>query len=207
MEKFWIALHSFSLYLLFGSLIHFAFLYFYIWFLQWSYTLIFILFIALNFNVYIKVTCIIGIFINFLIPFFIIFLRIFFRIFYFLTFGCFFPLVIKLLLCDFDDILHVSCLFFTNSNNSNLSSGPVFSVFILVLTKMLTAFKVIITALWMIHGYFLQPCLFFLKVRFNNRSNIKLRPLVILIAPVLPFLHKHIKIPDHNEAIRRCGKH
>ena len=131
------------------------------------------------------------------------FFAYFFRIFYFLTFGCFFPLAIKLLLCGFDDILHVSCLFFTNSNNSNLSSGPVFSVFILVLTKMLTAFKVIITALWMIHGYFLQPCFFFLKVWFNNRSNI----LVILIAPVLLFLHKHIKTPDHNEAIRRCGKH
>ena len=90
LEKFSIALHSFSLYLLFGSLIHFAFLHFYMWFLQWSYTLIFILFITLNFNVYIKVTCIIGIFINFLIPIFIIFLRIFLEFFIFLRLVVFF---------------------------------------------------------------------------------------------------------------------
>ena len=59
----------------------------------------------------------------------------------------------------------------------------------------------------MIYGYFLQPCFFFLKVWFNNRSNIKLRLLVILIVSVMLFLHKHIKTPDHNEAIRSCSKH
>ena len=48
---------------------------------------------------------------------------------------------------------------------------------------------------------------FFLKVWFNNRSNIKLRLLVILIVSVMLFLHKHIKTPDHNEAIRSCSKH
>ena len=81
-----------------------------------------------------------------------------------------------------------------------------FFVFILILTKMVTAFKVIITTLWMIYGYFLQPCFFFLKVWFNNRSNIKLRLLVILIVSVLLFLHKHIKTPDHHEAIKSCSK-
>ena len=59
----------------------------------------------------------------------------------------------------------------------------------------------------MIYGYFLQPCFFFLKVWFNNRSNIKLRLLVILVVSVMLFLHKHIKTPDHNEAIRSCSKH
>ena len=59
----------------------------------------------------------------------------------------------------------------------------------------------------MIYGYFLQPCFFFLKVRLNNRSNIKLRILVILIVSVLLFLHKHIKTLDHHEAIKSCSKH
>ena len=49
--------------------------------------------------------------------------------------------------------------------------------------------------------------LLFLKVWFNNRSNIKLRLLVILIVSVLLFLQKHIKNPDQNEAIRSCSKH
>ena len=72
---------------------------------------------------------------------------------------------------------------------------------------MLTAFKVIITTLWMIYGYFLQPCFFFLKVWFNNRRNIKLRLLVTLIVSVLLFLHRHIKNLDQNEAIKSCSKH
>ena len=55
--------------------------------------------------------------------------------------------------------------------------------------------------------WLLFPTLFFfLKVWFNNRSNIKLRLLVILIVSMLLFLRKHIKIPDHNEAIRSWNK-
>ena len=42
---------------------------------------------------------------------------------------------------------------------------------------------------------------------FNNRSNIKFRLLLLLIVSVMLFLHKHIKTPDHNEAIRSCSKH
>ena len=83
-----------------------------------------------------------------------------------------------------------------------------FVVFILILTKMLTAFKIIITTLWMISNYFLQPWFFFLKVWLNNKSNIKkLRFLVILIVSVLRFLQKHIKTQDNHEAIRGCSKH
>ena len=56
----------------------------------------------------------------------------------------------------------------------------------------------------MIYGYFLQP--FCCKVWFNNGSNTKLRLLVILIVSVLPFLHKHIKTQDHDEALKSCSK-
>ena len=49
--------------------------------------------------------------------------------------------------------------------------------------------------------------LFFLKVWFNNRSNIKLRLLAILIVSVPLFLHKHIKNPDQNEVRGSCSKH
>ena len=45
-----------------------------------------------------------------------------------------------------------------------------------------------------------------MKVWFNSISNIKLRLLVILVVSVL-FLHKHIKTPDHNEAIKSCSNH
>ena len=48
---------------------------------------------------------------------------------------------------------------------------------------------------------------FFLKVWFNNISNIKLRLLVILIVSVMLFIHKYIKTPDHNETIRSCSKY
>ena len=149
---------------------------------------------------YIKRTCIIGIFINLLIHFLSSFLRINFRIYYFLAFGCFFflcPLILyTFLVCFFlipTIIIYHQVLFIF--------------VFILILTKMVTAFKTIITTLWMIYGYFLKAFVFYLKVWFNNRSNIKLRLLAILIVSLLLFLDKHIKTPDHNEAIRSCSKH
>ena len=82
-------------------------------------------FCSTNFYMCRKLTCIIGIFINFLIHFLLFFLCIIFRVYHFLTFGCFFPLAILLLLCIFVNILHVSCLFFTNSNDYNSSSGSV----------------------------------------------------------------------------------
>ena len=107
-----------------GSLTHFAFLHSSVIFAM-VVTLIVILFVALIFNMCRKLTCIIGIFINFLIHFLLFFLCIIFRVYHFLTFGCFFPLAILLLLCIFVNILHVSCLFFTNSNDYNSSSGSV----------------------------------------------------------------------------------
>ena len=166
-------------------------------------TLAFIFFIALIFNMFIKLTCILGNFINFFIHIFIIFFCMIFRIYYFLMFCCFF----LSLLCVSVNILLVSCLFFTNCNDYNLSTG---SVFFRVYTDIAK------------DGDYLQSnnsdslnglCLlfatlmFFLKVWFNNRINIKLRLLVILVVSVMLFLHKHIKTPDHNEAIRSCSKH
>ena len=57
----------------------------------------------------------------------------------------------------------------------------------------------------MIYGY--SYSYFFLKVWFNNRSNINLRLIVILIVSVMFLLNKHIKSPDYNEAIGSCSKH
>ena len=57
----------------------------------------------------------------------------------------------------------------------------------------------------MIYGY--SYSYFFLKVWFNNRSNINLRLIVILIVSVMLFLNKHIKTSDYNEAIGSCSKH
>ena len=83
-----------------------------------------------------KLTCILRIFINFLIHIFIL-----------SRLAVFLSLAIILVLCVFVIILRVSCLFFTNSSGCNLSLGSaVFRVYI-ILTKMLTAFKVIITTL------------------------------------------------------------
>ena len=104
--------------------------------------------------------------------------------------------------------LHISCLFFPNSNDYNLSSG---SVYFRVYTDfdkngdcLQSNNNDSLNDLWLL---FESLCFFFLKVWFNNRSNIKLRLLDILIVSLLLFLDKHIKTPDHNEAIRSCSKH
>ena len=98
-------------------------------------------------------------------------------------------------------------MFFTNCNDHNLSTG---SAFFRVHTDfdkdgdcLQSNNNDSLNDLWLLFA----TLLFFLKVWFNNRSNIKLRLLVILIVSVMFFLHKHIKTPDHNEAIRSCSKH
>ena len=109
--------------------------------------LVFILFIALIFNMYIKLTCIIGIFINFVIHVFIIFFRIIFRIYYFLTFCCFFIWSLYcfgVFLLMFYMFLVCSLLIVTIIIYQQVL---LFFLFILTLTKMVTAFKVIITTL------------------------------------------------------------
>ena len=59
-----------------------------------------------------------------------------------------------------------------------------------------------ITTLW-----FILTLVFSFEVWFSNRNNMKLRLFVILIVSLLFFLHKHIKTPDHHEAIRSCSRH
>ena len=134
-------------------------------------------------------------------------MRIILKIFYFLTFGCLLSLAIILLLCVFVIILHVSCLFFINSNDHNLSLGSAVFRFHIDIDKDTDCLQSnnndSLNDLWLLFS----TLFFFLKVWFNNRSNIKLRILVILIVSVLLFLRKHIKTPDHHEVIRSCCKH
>ena len=125
--------------------------------------LVFIVFTALFVNIFIKLSYIIGIFTHFSISICINFLCIVFRIFYYFMFGCLFLLVFALLLCVFVNVLHVSYLF-ANFNDYVSSSGSIcffFFIFMLILTKMLIAFKVIITPLQKIFGYFFQPRFYF----------------------------------------------
>ena len=97
--------------------------------------------------------------------------------------------------------------FFTNSNDYNLSSGSDFFYVHTDIDKdadfLQSNNNDSLNYLWLLFA----TLFFFLKVWFNNRSNIKLRLLIILIVSVLLFLHKHIKNPDQNEATRSCSKH
>ena len=123
--------------------------------------LVFIVFTALFVNVFIKLSYIIGIFTHFSISICINFLRIVLRIFYYFMFGCLFLLVFAWLLCVFVNVSHVSYLF-TDLNDYDSSSGSIFfSIFMIILTKMLIAFKVIITSLQKIFGFFFQPRFYF----------------------------------------------
>ena len=112
-----------------------------------------------------------------------------------------------MLLCVFVNILHVSRLFFTNSNDYNLSPGSLFLRVHIDIDKdgdcLQSKNNDYFNDLWLLFA----TLVFFLKVWFNNRSNIKLRLLVILTVSVLLSLHKHIKTPDHHKAIRSWSKH
>ena len=123
-------MHSFSLFLLFGSelILHSCISICDFYYIKIVATLVFILFVALIFNMYIKL-------INFFIHIFFIFFRIIFRIYHFnlsiyhINFShlvVFFPLVIILFWCVSVNILRVLSLFFTNCNDYNLSKGSAF---------------------------------------------------------------------------------
>ena len=88
-------------------------------------TLIFILFLALIFNMYIKLTCItqeyLSIFLMNFLSFFAYYLRFSFCHVWLFFFSGHYHCV-----CVFLLIFYVSCLFFTNSNEYNSSSGSVF---------------------------------------------------------------------------------
>ena len=154
-------------------------------------TLVFMLFIALIFNIYIKLSCIIGIFINFFIHIFIIFSVLFLEFIIFSRFIVFFSLAIILLWCVFVNISHVFCLFFTNCNDYNLSTGSAFFRVHTDIDKDCDCLQSnnndFLNDLWLLFG----TLFFSLKVWFNSRSNKKLRVLVISIVSVVLFLHKH----------------
>ena len=153
--------------------------------------LVFILFTALIFNMYIKLTRIIGNVINFFIHIFIIFSVLFLEFIIFSRFIVFFFSGHYIALVCFCKYFTFFVCFLLIVMIIICQQVLLFFVFILILTKIVTALKVIITTFWMIYGYFLEPCFFFLKVWFNSRSNIKLRVLVISIVSVVLFLHKH----------------
>ena len=104
-------------------------------------------FTVLFVNIFIKLFYIIGIFTHFSISICINFLCNVFRIFYYFMFGCLFSLVFALLLCVFVNVSHVSYLFASFNDLMHHQVLFRFFIFILILTKMLIAFKVIITPL------------------------------------------------------------
>ena len=119
----------------------------------------------------------------------------------------FFSLAIILLLCVSVNILHVSYLFFTNCNDYNLSTGSAFLRLHTDTDKNGNCIQSNNKDFLYDLRLLFATLFFILKVWFNNRSNVKLRLLAILIVSVNLFFHKHIKTPDHNEAIRSCIKH
>ena len=84
------------------------------------------------------------------------YLRVIFRVLCYFMFGCFFFLVFALLLCLCVNILHffVCLLILTTIIHQQVL---LFFIFMLILTKMRIAIKVIITPLQKIIGYFFQP--------------------------------------------------
>ena len=120
-------------------------------------------------------------------------------------FGCFFFLVFALFLCLCVNVLYVFYLF-TDFNDYNSSIGLLFFIFVLVLKKMLITFKVIVTPLQKIFGYFFQPRFCFWK--FGSIKAVTQRlDFFFLFVYLLLFLHKHIKTPDHQKAIRSCSRY
>ena len=123
--------------------------------------LVFIVFTVLFVNIFIKLSYIIGIFTHFSINICINFLCIVFRIFYYFMFGCLFLLGFALLLCVFVNFyMFLICLLILTIMIHHQVLF-LFFIFMLILTKMLIAFKVIITPLQKIFGYFFQPCFYF----------------------------------------------
>ena len=102
---------------------HFAFLYFLRWLLQW--TPVFIVFRALFFKMFIKLTCNIRIFIHFSIIICVNVFSLTSRICFSFMFRYLLFLLSPLLLCVFVNALHVSHLF-TNFNDYNSSLVYIF---------------------------------------------------------------------------------
>ena len=77
----------------------------------------------------------------------------------------------------------------------------------LILAKMLIAFKVIITPHQKIFGYFFLSRFLSLKVWFNKSGNIAFRLFYFYLFICCYLLHKHIETSDHQEAVRSCSRY
>ena len=161
--------------------------------------LVFIVFTALFVNIFIKLSHIIGVFTDFSSSTCINFLLIIscLAVCFYLPLHCscvFLLMLYMFLIClrILTILIHHQVLFFF--------------IFMLILTKMIIAFKVIITPLQKIFGYFFQPLLF-LKNWFSKSGNITLMLFLFLVVYLLLFLHKHIKTPVHQETIRSCSRY
>ena len=167
--------------------------------------LVFIVATTMLLNMFLKLFYIIGIFTHFSIIICISFLFIIFRIFYYFMFDCLFFPVFALLLCVCFNVLYVFYLLI-NFNDYNSSTGSTFFHIHANIdkdTKCLqsnnnTSSK---NLLLLFSASFL-----FLKVWLNKSGNITLRSFLFLFVYLLLFLHKYIKTPDHQEAIRNCSR-
>ena len=88
-----------------------------------SLKLIFAVLVALIFNMYIRVNCLIEISVHFLYNISMNFLRIVFSIFYCFMFRCLHFLAMLLFLCLFVNIFQVFYLYLSSSNDSNSPSS------------------------------------------------------------------------------------
>ena len=82
-----------------------------------------------------------------------------------------------------------------------------FFISMLILTKMLIAFKVIITPLQKNLWLLFSASFLFLEIWFSKSGNITFRLFLFLIIYLLLFLHKHIKTSNHQETIRSGSRY
>ena len=106
--------------------------------------LIFVVLVALIFNMYIRVNCLIEVFVDFLCSNSMNFLRIVFSIFYCFMFRCLHFLAMLLFLCLFVNIFQVFYLYLTSSNDSDSPSSKLDASVSKRLVLIITKFCVVI---------------------------------------------------------------
>ena len=109
-----------------------------------SLKLIFAVLVALIFNMYIRVNCLIEISVHFLYNISMNFLRIVFSIFYCFMFRCLHFLAMLLFLCLFVNIFQVFYLYLSSSNDSNSPSSKLDASVSKRLVLIITKFCVVI---------------------------------------------------------------
>ena len=169
--------------------------------------LVFIVFKAPFLNMFIKLFYITGTFIHFSIIICINFLLDIFRGFFcYFMFGSLFFLVFALLFYVFVNVLLVFNLF-TNFKDYNSSSGSTVFHFHVNFDKDATYLQTNNNASSKNPWLLFSAWSLFWKVWFNKSGNITLRLFLFLVIYLLLFLHKHIKSPDHQEAIGSCSRY